>query len=451
MIFSQRDPKWKNIKLGNGKTNIGSHGCFVTALAMLSGKTPPEVNEILKNGGYFQGDLIISSVKMAQSLGLEYHGRDNLVNYNPKYQTIAEVDMSPSPGKQQHFVVVNTDGSILDPWTGTQRPKGTYTLVSYRLFEKAIESYNLVDLSHWNLVKDWNKIKFPVILKCTESTNFLDPKYKEYSKEAMAKCLYAGSYHFFRDVDPVKQADWFLKNTINANRLVLDFEINCENPVEKCRKFLERIIEKTGKPDIYLYTNEARLKYDWTPVAKIAKLWVAKYLNSGLPGNPKTGAWKDWSIYQYTSKGKVEGIEGNVDLNIMKVIIQKPILSETLINDNEAQNSFLSEKNTEMGKDTIVEVKTSPEGKSEATSDLKMKYDYDKQAWVMDNNLFLNIMENVKDFFKDKRVRTFGWNMLGSFLGIVALYLGELNPSYGVVLIPVILAITKYINKTYLS
>jgi hypothetical protein len=282
MIFSQRDPKWKDVKLGNGKTTIGGFGCFVTSLAMLSGKTPPEVNEILKRGGYFQGDLIISSVKMAQSLGLEYHGRDNLVNYNPKYQTIAEVDMSPAPGKQQHFVVVNQDGSILDPWTGTQRPKGVYPLVSYRLFEK--------------------------------------------------------------------------------------------------------------------------------------------------------------------------------------VIIQKPILSETPINDNpvkandaieltpdEAQNSPVLKENTEMGKDTIVEVKTSPEGKSEASNDTGLKFDWEKQAWVRDNNLILNNMKNIKKFFADKRVRTFGWNMLGSFLGIVALYLGELNPSYGVVLIPMILATTKWINKTYLS
>lgn len=33
---------------------------------------------------------------------------------------------------------------------------------------------------------------------------------------------------------------------------------------------------------------------------------------------PKTGAWKNYSLWQYTSKGKVDGVIGNVDLNVAK-------------------------------------------------------------------------------------------------------------------------------------
>lgn len=131
MIYSQRDHKWAKETLGFGKTTLGSHGCFVTSLAIMCGKTPSEVNSILKKGKFFNGDLIISSNAMAKSLGLTYVGK---IDSQPKFKTIAEVDMSPAPGKQQHFVVVKEDGSIIDPWTGTIRPKGTYPIMSYRLF-----------------------------------------------------------------------------------------------------------------------------------------------------------------------------------------------------------------------------------------------------------------------------------------------------------------------------
>lgn len=60
-------------------------------------------------------------------------------------------------------------------------------------------------------------------------------------------------------------------------------------------------------------------------------------------------------------------------------------------------------------------------------------------------------MEAIKKFFRDKRVRTFGWNMLGSALSVLAVYLADLDPQYNIVLVPAILAITKYINVNYCS
>lgn len=130
--YSQRDKKWADDILGFGKTRLGTHGCFVTSLGNLCGKTPREVNHILQKGKFFNGDLIISTVAMAKSLGLEYAGKSDK---QPNYRCIAEVDMSPAPGKLQHFVVIKEDGSIIDSWTGTIRPKGTYPIVSYRLFK----------------------------------------------------------------------------------------------------------------------------------------------------------------------------------------------------------------------------------------------------------------------------------------------------------------------------
>jgi lysozyme len=169
----------------------------------------------------------------------------------------------------------------------------------------------IIDLSHHNQKIDWDKIKDPVILKCTESINYLDPTFKERQKILRTKGLYKGCYHFFRDVDVKKQAEWFLKNADykDGDILVLDFEINCENPVEKCKYFLELISSN------WLYTNDARatklgFPNDWN-------FWIARYGYNN--GNRNTEPnFKNWKIWQYTSRGKVDGIVGNVDLSYIR-------------------------------------------------------------------------------------------------------------------------------------
>lgn len=144
-IYSQKNPKWANLKLGNSNSKIGDYGCFLVSLSMLVEKEPPEVNEILKKAGAFSGDMIISD-KAAKALGLEIiktgdpiiPNRDKNINNEPQYTSIKEVDFSPVAGKQQHFVLrVVEDGKkwIIDPWTGKKQVIGFYPFVSYRLFK----------------------------------------------------------------------------------------------------------------------------------------------------------------------------------------------------------------------------------------------------------------------------------------------------------------------------
>jgi hypothetical protein len=59
-------------------------------------------------------------------------------------------------------------------------------------------------------------------------------------------------------------------------------------------------------------------------------------------------------------------------------------------------------------------------------------------------------MEIIKNFFQRKDVRTWFWGALDTILGIFAIYLGDLDPKYLVVIVPTIIAVTKYINKKYL-
>ena len=187
----------------------------------------------------------------------------------------------------------------------------------------------ILDISHYQKEINWDKLKHKVILKCTEALNYTDPTFKERQKIARRKGLYVGCYHFFRDLDPVKQADYFFKQSgfQKGDELYLDFEIKCANPVQKCRQFLDRL-QKLTCGEVGIYMNMATiLAYDWTPVAQFYALWVARYNSTTrciMVNPPKTGAWKTYKMWQYCSCGKVDGIEGRVDLNYMPETEQQP-------------------------------------------------------------------------------------------------------------------------------
>jgi hypothetical protein len=76
-----------------------------------------------------------------------------------------------------------------------------------------------------------------------------------------------------------------------------------------------------------LYTNDYRaLKYAWP---KEWKFWIARYADYTGKFYPDfKPKFKNWKLHQWTSRGKVEGIEGNVDLNF------SPLSKEELVGNS---------------------------------------------------------------------------------------------------------------------
>lgn len=138
VYLSQQDPQWKNDILGFGDPGdtIGYVGCALTATAMLlSGhgysETPKTLNQKLKNVGGF-----VSSAIVWGAVG-KIHPNVMLKAYIPcstsdaplaqidaslaaGQPAIVQVDNSPAPGIQTHWVVVyarkGDDYLMLDPW-----------------------------------------------------------------------------------------------------------------------------------------------------------------------------------------------------------------------------------------------------------------------------------------------------------------------------------------------
>lgn len=188
-----------------------------------------------------------------------------------------------------------------------------------------------IDVSHWQGDIDWGSVKTDfAFMKVSEGTGFFDEKFVKNKKEARDRGILCGYYHFARANDPVEEADWFISNVgdIKKGELVaLDYEIYTLNdPSDWCRKWLDRVESKLGfKP--LLYTYDALLKkYNWSKVSDgNFGLWAARYgLQQPEPNfdyQPSTGSWAFWAIWQYTSKGSIKGIKGNVDLNYSKMDI----------------------------------------------------------------------------------------------------------------------------------
>lgn len=195
-----------------------------------------------------------------------------------------------------------------------------------------------LDISHWQNDAGPMNLKLAALqyrfcfVKCSEGTGFLDPKYQQNKQRVREAGMLFGAYHFAKAGDPVKEADWFLKNVgdLQAGEIViLDYETYAlTNPADWCLKWLKRVEDKLGwKPLLYTY-HGLLVRYNWKPVSEAGfGLWAARYGLQEQEPNPKyrpsTGSWPFYAVWQYCSKGRVPGITGNCDLNVTDMDIDR--------------------------------------------------------------------------------------------------------------------------------
>lgn len=195
-----------------------------------------------------------------------------------------------------------------------------------------------IDVSHWDAGIDWPKVRATgqrfVFAKATEGINYKDDTFKDNWTGARAAGLLRGAYHFFRcNVDAKKQADYFInyvRTVKDDGELppVLDLETNDgisrEKIVPAVKIWLDRVENAFGKKPI-IYSGQYFLQ-DYLvqpgggppPWAKNYPLWLAQYPNQYVEGMkpylPK--GWFSWTIWQYSDKGRVNGINASVDMNL---------------------------------------------------------------------------------------------------------------------------------------
>ena len=181
-----------------------------------------------------------------------------------------------------------------------------------------------IDISRYQAGININALAIDfVIVKATEGVGYTDPNYIEYLTQAKSSNKKIGIYHYARpDLGNTAEdeATWFVskaKNYIKQAILVLDWEVDVSN-TDWAYNFLKAVYEKTGvRPIIYMSAYPVN-NYDWTRVVNgNFGLWIASYgANTGAPGTPPENKyWPFYILWQYTSKGYVNGYSGNLDLD----------------------------------------------------------------------------------------------------------------------------------------
>lgn len=172
-----------------------------------------------------------------------------------------------------------------------------------------------VDVSHWQGNVNFGKFnKDFLIAKCTESTNYRDPKYSRNQSNAYKRNVFFGAYHFARGGNATAEADYFLAhaNLHKTDIAVLDWEISHHAPDAWCAEFCQRVKAKLGVPPL-VYMNRARKNgSSWAKTrATGAGLWFARYQHKIDSTHP----WPLVAMFQYTDRGHAAGVSGGCDLD----------------------------------------------------------------------------------------------------------------------------------------
>lgn len=186
-----------------------------------------------------------------------------------------------------------------------------------------------IDISHWqSTFNNFDDVDFAII-KATEGIGYVDPACDILYQRAKKAGKLLGVYHYARQDtgnSAIAEADWFIDNIkgyLNEAILVLDWEEGDLSNTIWAKAFLDRVKERTGIKALIYMSASPMNSYNWEEVAKADYgLWVASYgTNNGEPQEQVFNQypvkyWKFYAIWQYTSKGKVNGYNGDVDLDL---------------------------------------------------------------------------------------------------------------------------------------
>jgi GH25 family lysozyme M1 (1,4-beta-N-acetylmuramidase) len=192
-----------------------------------------------------------------------------------------------------------------------------------------------VDISHHNgliywteVVKNTPKLDF-IFMKASQGVGYVDSVLKYNSVEAKAVGIPVGYYHYaslntHNIIEDARAEATFFVSTIQkcpetTLPLVLDIEDNKANLSPK-----EVLIWiKTFFAQLVALEHNNYMLYSYTPFLNsnlpkdhdlgTTSLWLAAYVNKATPKLPN--GWSKYKIWQYSAKGKVKGIKGDVDQN----------------------------------------------------------------------------------------------------------------------------------------
>jgi len=206
-----------------------------------------------------------------------------------------------------------------------------------------------IDVSKYQNNVDWAKVKAAgvefAMVKLTEGNTYFEGSVynlKARVLEAKKNKVKVGYYHFARPGNfnaPQDDAKLEVKNITDHLvdfpepdfPIILDLEAFSDQMVwdskitkqQSLNNFVTTFVAELKNHQLdtifYSYKNFFDVNLPDNHIFGNYPLWIAQYLNNpenSLPSMPK--GWSDWKIWQFTEQGKIDGINGNCDLNMMR-------------------------------------------------------------------------------------------------------------------------------------
>ncbi len=199
-----------------------------------------------------------------------------------------------------------------------------------------------IDVSKWNQEIDWEAVKEAgiefAIIRCgyrgaSSGALVIDPRYEENIKGAIEAGIPVGVYFFTQALDEVEAVE----EASMVIRLIEDYDVDypvfldsesaggsgradgldSEERTRVHRAFLQTIEAAGYETGVYASRNWLNDRIDMTKLSDY-KVWLAEYAEA-----PTYDEY--YHMWQYTSKGTVDGISTNVDLNLCYMNIDTSI------------------------------------------------------------------------------------------------------------------------------
>ena len=183
-----------------------------------------------------------------------------------------------------------------------------------------------IDVSNHQGAIDWDAVQAGGIgfawIKRSEGLTFADAYFTRNWEECGRLGIPRGAYHYARPdygTDPDAEADAFLSRLpplVPGDMLALDIEAGAGDLRAWVLRWLTAVRDAAGfRPVMYSgewFMRPAGLMGTGGDLAPLGEygLWLAAY-GTHAPASP--GPWPVWAFWQYTSFGRIRGIDGNVD------------------------------------------------------------------------------------------------------------------------------------------
>ena len=200
---------------------------------------------------------------------------------------------------------------------------------TYALTPASNLSYQGIDVSNWQGYINYAEVRDAgiqvVYIKASQGTNIKDAYFDINYENAKANGLRVGFYHYLTatSIEQAREEANYFVSVISGKtpdcKLVLDYEtfggVGREEINNIARTFMQRVEELTNK-EVILYSDlsNTRNTFD-TSLAEDYDLWIAYYEDRNRLINIET-SWNTYIGIQYTDRGRVNGINGNVDRDL---------------------------------------------------------------------------------------------------------------------------------------